>query len=266
MTTRRERLENKLQRRIEWSDKAEQRAEQSFARSQSLVAGIPMGQPILVGHHSERADRNRRDKSWAALGRSVAETKLSAHHSYKAQNLAHALKRTIFSDDENAVEALEQRIAAHEAQRERMKKINAMYRKGDAAGLAAVGLDLEVLRAKLATAYSWCQQPHPGYELQNLGQRIAADKKRLESVKAQQTRHDAAAATESGVAVVEHSNGYCSVTFAEKPERDILRDLRGAGYRWGAGHWFGQTEKLPSSVRDLAAPQSSHSQGDEVSE
>jgi hypothetical protein len=44
--------------------------------------------------------------------------------------------------------------------RDRMKKVNALYRKGDAAGLAALGLNLENLQAKLKDAYSWMQQPY----------------------------------------------------------------------------------------------------------
>jgi hypothetical protein len=44
-------------------------------RSQAYVEGIPMGQPILVGHHSERAHRNALDKSWNALGRAVEASK-----------------------------------------------------------------------------------------------------------------------------------------------------------------------------------------------
>ncbi|KKK74059.1 hypothetical protein LCGC14_2887540, partial [marine sediment metagenome] len=42
-----------------------------------------------------------------------------------------------------------------------MKKINSLYRKGDAAGLAALGLNLETLREKLKTAYSWEKRPYP---------------------------------------------------------------------------------------------------------
>jgi hypothetical protein len=236
--TRRERLERKIEKRADWAASAADKADAAYQRSQSLVSGIPMGQPILVGHHSERRHRNTLDKSWNALGKSVEMSRLAEHHESKAKNL----------------EAIEQRIADRIAERERMKKINAMYRKGDAAGLAAVGLNLESLQEKLKTAYSWCQQPHPAYELQNLGGRIQADKKRLEAIKAQQSRQAEAAATENGVVIKHFGSGitsYSSVTFAEKPERSILNALRDAQYTWGGGRWCGPTENLPACVAEL---------------
>jgi hypothetical protein len=252
--TRRERLEQKIERRAEWAVSATDKANAAYQRSQSLVSGIPMGQPILVGHHSERRHRNTLDKSWNALGKSVEMTKLAEHHESKARNLESALDRTIFSDDENAIEAIEARIAEHEASREQMKKVNALYRKNDVSGLAALGINLDTLKAKLVAAGPYFgKAPHMPYEMSNLGGRIQADKKRLQSIKAQQQRQQAAAATENGVTVENHSNGYTSVTFAEKPERSILSALRDAGFRWGAGCWFGQTANLPACVADLVS-------------
>lgn len=251
--TRRERLEQKIVRRSEWAQSATAKASQAFATSQVLVAGIPMGQPILVGHHSEKRHRRALDRSWNALGRSVELTHKAEMHESKAANLGAALERTIFSDDDNAVEAIEQRIAEREAQRETMKARNSAYRKRDDTKLTQLtGYGVEWWDAKLADAYPWCKQPHPAYELQNLGGRITADKKRLEAIKRQNARRDAAAATENGVTITNHSNAYTSVTFAEKPDYSIIRALKEAGFRWGSGSWFGQTEKLPESVRVLA--------------
>jgi hypothetical protein len=55
--TRRERLERKIERRQKWSAKAAQRSTQAFNHAHNLVANIPLGQPILRGHHSEKAHR-----------------------------------------------------------------------------------------------------------------------------------------------------------------------------------------------------------------
>lgn len=249
--TRRERLERKIEKREQWAESATAKATQAYQTSQSLVENIPFGQPILVGHHSEKRHRRTLDRSWNAMGKSFEMTKLAEHHEQKAAGLEYQLAHTIFSDDPDAVENIEARIRANEEKRERMKLVNKLYRKGDAEGLASVGLNLETLRESLKTAYSWCQQPHPAYELSNLGGRITADKKRLESVKHQQARTQAAAATENGVTVAEHSNGYASVTFAEKPAYSVIRALKDAGFRWGRGSWFGQTANLPECVRAL---------------
>lgn len=82
-----ERARAKAERHEEWADKARQRSDEAFERSQKAVAGIPMGQPILVGHYSERTHRAAIDKSWAAMGKSVEENKKAEAHESKAAYL-----------------------------------------------------------------------------------------------------------------------------------------------------------------------------------
>ena len=154
----------------------------------------------------------------------------------------------VFSDDDNAVEALTARIAEHEATRDRMKRVNALYKKRDAPGLAALGLDLERLTAKLAGAYGG-DKPHLPYEMTNLGARITTDRKRIEEITARMARTEQA--KQAGGVLVEAKpewHGYCRVTCAEKPEREVLDALRAAGYQWGGGCWSGQHAKLPAML------------------
>lgn len=80
-----ERARAKAEKYEEWADKARQRSDEAFERSENAVAGIPMGQPILVGHHSERAHRAAIDKSWAAMGKSVEEMHKAEAHESKAE-------------------------------------------------------------------------------------------------------------------------------------------------------------------------------------
>ena len=80
-----ERARAKAEKYEEWADKARQRSDEAFERSENAVAGIPAGQPILVGHHSERAHRAAIDKSWAAMGKSVEEMHKAEAHESKAE-------------------------------------------------------------------------------------------------------------------------------------------------------------------------------------
>lgn len=80
-----ERARAKAERYEEWADKARERSDAAFERSEKAVAGIPFGQPILVGHHSERAHRAAIDKSWAAMGKSVEEMHKAEAHESKAE-------------------------------------------------------------------------------------------------------------------------------------------------------------------------------------
>ncbi|MGD9724772.1 MAG: DUF3560 domain-containing protein, partial [Pirellulales bacterium] len=66
MATRRERLERRLEKRQEWGEKRDAQATQLFDRAHMLAQQIPLGQPILIGHHSERGHRRHIAKIEAA--------------------------------------------------------------------------------------------------------------------------------------------------------------------------------------------------------
>ena len=253
--TRRERLTRKMEKREEWADKAAARSTAAFNAAHKIADGIPFGQPILVGHHSEKHARADQNRIHNAMGRGCERQQMAAHHTSVAGNLADALDRSIYSDDTDAVETLTTRIAEREAEREKMKTVNKLYRKGDAAGLAALGFNLESLRDRLKDAHSWEKQPYAAYELSNLGGRITADRKRLEQIKIRQQRSASADAAPNGVAFEKCDGGYCRVTFAEKPEREILDALKAAGFFWGSGSWAGKLEKLPRQVAELVTPE-----------
>lgn len=65
-------------------------ADRHYAASDAAVEGIPFGQPILVGHHSQRRHEKAMDKSWAQLGKGVAE---SAEATREAERAAAAARR-----------------------------------------------------------------------------------------------------------------------------------------------------------------------------
>ena len=71
--TRRERLERKLEKRIEWAEARKSAAAMEFSRADlsEEKSGIPFGQPILVGHHSERRHRRVIERADHAMRRSV---------------------------------------------------------------------------------------------------------------------------------------------------------------------------------------------------
>lgn len=254
--TRRERLENKLERREQWAESRHADAERRSATASQMAKAIPLGQPMLVGHHSYKRDRNYRERIGRNFEKAHESEKMARHHESKAAGLEAQLDRSIFSDDENACVALKARIEERTAKRARMVLINKLYRKGDDQGLRQIGLSLQLLREKIASLPApYCNgAPYESYTLSNLSGRIRADRERIKTIKARQALAEKAEATSSGV-LIEHEeswHGWCRVTFAEKPDRAILSELKNAGYRWGAGHWGGYFEKLPEVVRELA--------------
>jgi len=249
--TRREYLEHKIEKRKEWAAKAKTRSDQHREAADRLASAIPLGQPILIGHHSEKRARRDFQRIHNNMDKCVENAELADHHESKAAGLAQQLDKTVFSDDVDALEQLTTRIAEHEKMAESMTATNKAWRKyektGDTTELIALGLTeviIERFKAKIAAAYSWEKKPFPTWALTNLRARIRTDRLRIEEIKKQQERR--ANAENAGGISVENIGDYVRITFAEKPTREILDALRSSGFSWGGGSWSGRRDAIPS--------------------
>jgi hypothetical protein len=178
--TTRERREARAERLRDWADGQERKGTARVEAARAVADMIPLGQPMMPGHHSYRADVNRRarmrsnwDKGFEALNK--AESMRS-----RAANIEAAAARAIYSDDDDAVPALEARIAALEAERAAVKAYNVSCRKG----APCPDLLLPQQRAKLEQVqrYSPCPRDDgslPGYVLSNLSGNIKRNRDRL---------------------------------------------------------------------------------------
>ncbi|MDE2761565.1 MAG: DUF3560 domain-containing protein [Gemmatimonadota bacterium] len=122
--TYRERRERRAARREEWAEKRETKSEQSFADADRIAQGIPPGQPILVGHHSEKGHRRDLDRIDRGMRKGFEHRNMAQHHRQRAAGIRRQLDQSIYSDDHDAAERLRERIAEREAERDRMKAIN----------------------------------------------------------------------------------------------------------------------------------------------
>lgn len=257
--TRRERLERKVDRRDEWADKATQRSAAAFSAADRIAQAIPFGQPILVGHHSERHHRRDVARIEGGMRRGCEEQAKAQHHTEKAAGLAHQLATSIYSDDEDAVERLREKLAGLEAERDRIKAYNKSCRVAAKGGQPFGDLTLldEGQRKDLLTTARVCPYQIgkggslPAYVLTNLGGNISRAKERLVDIE-RRAQRQAAAEEAGGVVIQRTGDDYCSVTFAEKPERSILDSLRAAGFFWSGGRWNGHSDSLPAEVLALA--------------
>jgi hypothetical protein len=63
---------------------ADKKSDQYYKRSHEITDNIPFGQPILVGHHSEKGHRRDLDKSWNAMGKCVELSKQAESYENRA--------------------------------------------------------------------------------------------------------------------------------------------------------------------------------------
>ncbi len=90
----------------ELSEKASRESEQAHQAFRDKMSAIPMGQPILVGHHSEQRDRRYREKAWDTLGKAVKLSDKANYYEGKANSVG---KAGISADDANAIAKLAQK-------------------------------------------------------------------------------------------------------------------------------------------------------------
>ena len=74
----------KAERLQRYASNAKQKSDNYYKTSHDLVKDIPLGQPILVGHHSEKAHRNILEKSWNAMGKCVEESEKAESYNERA--------------------------------------------------------------------------------------------------------------------------------------------------------------------------------------
>ena len=214
MSTYRERREQRADQLSEWAEGNDRKSVQSFDRAREISQGYEFGQPILVGHHSEK--RHRRDiaRVESAMDKGVEHHKKADRQRSTAANIERQLDRSIYSDDADAIERLEERIEALEAQRSRIKAINATIRKhkidflnidpddGNAMAEANAALEPLALTAKewedlrCAVSYSRFGRGYPPYALQNLSGNINRQRKRLAKLRDDAARRLALATAE----------------------------------------------------------------------
>lgn len=179
MATTRERREARAERLRGWADKREAKADAGYSSYRAQADMIPFGQPIMGAR-----DRSRREKLHAKADRSFADAKKAEEMRSKAANIEAAAAHAIYSDDDDAVQRLEEKIATLEAERDRIKRYNASCRKGAPDPSILTEAELADLTSVLRHApFQSKGGAFPSYKLSNLGKTITTARKRLESLR-----------------------------------------------------------------------------------
>lgn len=170
--TYRERREARAERLKEWAAKRETKAAAVF-KSHEVYRGDHAfnTQP---GHIPLRARVNAQaDRAYESLQKAHSmET--------RANGIADQLDRSIYSDDPDAKEQLEERIAGLEAERDRVKAYNASCRKGSPdISLLDDRQKRDIISTIRVQAYACKGGAFPGYHLTNLSANIKRNKDRL---------------------------------------------------------------------------------------
>ena len=231
---RKDRLEERAAKKREASNEA-------FSRSHALVEHIPFGQPILVGHHSERSHRSAVDKSWNLLGKSVGLDKEADNLERRAEGVGSA---GISSNDPEAIVKLKSKLCGLEESQETMKAVNKIIRTAKltdqekGAEIVAAGLLSEPQAVEILKPSHCCHAGFASYSLSNNNAEINRTKKRIKELES--LRSTTPIEFENDDFSMSVDNGRVCVRFScGKPSEDVRIILKGSAFKWSRyqGAW-----------------------------
>ena len=158
----------------------------------------------------------------------------------------------ISSDDPQAVEKLEAKLAALEKHQEMMKAANAAIRmkdpaKGDAK-LAELGYTPEDI-AKLRAPDFCGRIGYPAYALQNNNANIRRIRGRIAELKKRTENTPEGWEFDGGRVVVNTAENRLQIIFDGKPDADIRTELKGEGFRWAPSQGAWQRQLTDNAMR-----------------
>ncbi len=230
------------------ADRADARADAAYKRADMSEAatGIPFGQPILVGHHSEHRHRRAIDRAARALDTSVAESKRAGDLRARADAVGTG---GVSSDDPDAIAKLTEQLDRAQKAQEQMKAANKIIRiwmkqgvthettgpdfDGFVAELAQVVDAMNADKARKLITPSMGSVGFASFSLTNNNANISRLKKRIEVLTAAAQRQTRTHNYQGVCTVVENAEANrVQFIFPGKPDAETRAALKSHGFRW----------------------------------
>jgi hypothetical protein len=246
-----ERKERKLENYQRQAQKNVTLSNQYYKESHDLVSNIPMGQPILVGHHSEARHRKTLENSWNKMGKSVEASKKAEHYERKAESVAS--NRAISSDDPEAITKLRTKIKDLKEAHNLMKEANKAFK----ADKMEEFLDKHPALKNNYKIYTDGRKPFATWALSNSNQNIRSAEKRLEELEKKATMETVSTTINDTEIVFNVEANRVQIFFDGKPSTDTRKELKSNGFRWAPSIGAWQTSlhkwKLDTAVKIVEA-------------
>lgn len=127
-----ERAEDRSGRFEDYKEKRAHEAERTYEAVETLANGIPLGQPLLIGHHSERHARRDAERIRNGMTKAVRLWETSAYWERRAKGaMQHAKYKERSDVRARRIKGLEADVRKHEKTKTRAEGYLAIWRKPD---------------------------------------------------------------------------------------------------------------------------------------
>lgn len=227
------------------AEKTRAEAEKALEESNSLASMIPLGQPILVGHHSERRHRRALEKINNKARKGIEGYKKAKELERRAE--AAQDNKSISSDDPQAIKKLKEKLAQLKADQALYKGINRIVRskkmdlKEKAAAIADLGAEDALKRGALYSDWITGENSIPPFRLSNNNANISRVKKRIEDLEKLETQPTKGPVNFGDVTVTDDTDeNRIMIFFPGKPDEETKKELKKNGFRWSprTGAWM----------------------------
>lgn len=230
-----------------YEQRAQEEREKSanlFEQARELAGHIPMGQPILVGHHSEGRHRRHLGQIDRLYEQAQEADERAKRYDRKAQRVG---RGGISSDDPNAIEKLRAELAEIEERHERVKKVNRIARakkKTEAEKIkeiVALGYGEKTARSIIEPDYMG-RVGYPSYALSTNTAKMRRIKQRIAELEKRQGREDVEIERAEFSYREDVTDNRVSFEFGGKPSKEVRDLLKRNGFKWSPsrGAWVRQ--------------------------
>lgn len=190
-----ERRKQRIERYKELSMKAQERSSRYSNSNANRILQIAPGQPILVGHHSEKKHRKLIKRAQDDIRKSIEEDNKSKF--YKERVITAENSKVIYSDDPQAINKLKEKLERLENERASIKA-----------------------------------REHSTWELTNIGATIRETKKRIERLEKLDNIDFKEINLENGKVIHNKEINRIQFLFDNIPDEETRKTLKSHGFHW----------------------------------
>ena len=197
-----ERKEKRIERYNQLSKKAKERSQEYSNSNANRILEMTPGQPIIIGHHSEKKHRRLIEKAHADIRKSIEYDDKSNYYANRAESAQNS--KVIYNDDPNAINKLKEKLERLENERANIKA-----------------------------------REHDTWELTNIGANIRETKLRIKRLEEQETLVFPDTEFKGGRAIHNKEINRIQLLFDDIPNQDIRNELKHNGFHWSRreGAW-----------------------------